>query len=534
MKHVVVALLLSLAPSLSLASDAGEPSDSAPPESAPHGSAPHESATHDSAPDEGAPDESAPDGSLDVVAPSPGPASAAVVHEPASLQELRQRKVVQTFGGRFMGVLGCVVLIGLALLLSSDRRRIDWKLVGIGISLQLAFALIVLKTELGRRLFDVTNDAVKKLLSFSKDGARFLFGNLVDMAVPVTGADGAATSMMAQTGALFAFGVLPTILFFSMGSAILYHLGVLQKVVQGLAWVMRRAMGTSGAESLAAAANIFVGQTEAPLLVRPFLPKMTRSELMALMTGGFATVAGGVMAAYVGMLEGAFPDIAGHLVAASVMSAPASLVMAKIMVPETEVPETRDGAHISVETTDANVIDAAARGTSEGLQLALNVGAMLIAFTALIPLVNWLLQLPGLGFELAGMEAARDLFQALTLERILGWIFAPLAFLLGVPWDDAAVVGGMLGTKTVINEFVAYLQLSGALANGQLLHGKSVIITTYALCGFSNFASIGIQLGGLTVIAPGRRKDLAELGLRAMVGASLACFMTAAVAGMLL
>lgn len=518
-RALIALLLLTLAPAVAIASDGGV-----------------DAVVKDAVVDEAAgevPAEAAPP--ADAIAPAPGPAAAAIVTaEPTSLQELRDRKVKQSFGGRFMGGIGCLVLVGLALLLSTDRRRINWKLVGVGISLQLAFAVLVLKTELGRRLFDVTNDAVKKLLSFSKDGARFLFGNLVDMAVPVAGADGAATTMVAQTGALFAFGVLPTILFFSMMSAILYHLGVLQRVVQALGWVMQRAMGTSGAESLAAAANIFVGQTEAPLVVRPFLPKMTRSELMALMTGGFATVAGGVLAAYVGMLEGSFPDIAGHLVAASVMSAPASLVMAKIMVPETEVPETRDGARIVVERTDANVIDAAARGTSEGLQLALNVGAMLIAFTALIPLINWLLQLPSFGLDLLGLDAARDAFAVLSMERVLGWVFAPLAFLLGVPWDDAAIVGGMLGTKTVINEFVAYLQLAGALQDGQLAHGKSVIITTYALCGFSNFASIGIQLGGLSVIAPERRKDLADLGIRAMIGASLACFMTAAVAGMLL
>lgn len=518
-RALVALLLLTLVPAVAIASDGGV-------DAAVEGAVVEEPAGEVLA-------EAAPP--ADAIAPAPGPAAAAVVMaEPTSLQELRDRKVRQSFGGRFTGGIGCLVLVGLALLLSTDRRRINWKLVGVGISLQLAFAVLVLKTELGRRLFDVTNDAVKKLLSFSKDGARFLFGNLVDMAVPVAGADGAATTMVAQTGALFAFGVLPTILFFSMMSAILYHLGVLQKVVQALGWVMQRAMGTSGAESLAAAANIFVGQTEAPLVVRPFLPKMTRSELMALMTGGFATVAGGVLAAYVGMLEGSFPDIAGHLVAASVMSAPASLVMAKIMVPETEVPETRDGARIVVERTDANVIDAAARGTSEGLQLALNVGAMLIAFTALIPLINWLLQLPSFGFDVLGLDAARDAFAVLSMERVLGWVFAPLAFLLGVPWDDAAVVGGMLGTKTVINEFVAYLQLASALQDGQLAHGKSVIITTYALCGFSNFASIGIQLGGLSVIAPERRKDLADLGIRAMIGASLACFMTAAVAGMLL
>lgn len=537
-------LLVALAPGAAGATDGGEPS-SAPSgaalveEQAPEGQPPDESLRAEIASkgDEGEAIGKVASGAIDAAdaAVSSGDATAqASVPQARSLAELKSRQVTQSFGGRFMGVIGCLVIVGLALLLSADRRRIHWKLVGVGIALQLGFAVLVLKTTAGRALFDATNGLIKQLLSFSRDGARFLFGNLVDNAVPVTAPDGSVTDMLAQTGALFAFGVLPTILFFSMGSAVLYHLGVLQKVVQLLAWVMRRAMGTSGAESLAAAANIFVGQTEAPLVVRPFLPKMTRSEIMALMSGGFATVAGGVMAAYVGMFEKVFPDIAGHLVAASVMSAPASLVIAKIILPETEVPETRDGARISVERTDANVIDAAARGTSEGLQLALNVGAMLIAFTALIPLLNWLLQMPSYAFGLLGMEAARELFSSLTLEALFGWVFAPLAFLLGVPWEDAAVVGSLIGSKTVINEFVAYLQLSTLLEGGQIAHGKSVIIATYALCGFANLASIGIQIGGLTVIAPGRRKDLAELGMKAMIAGSLACFMTAAIAGMLL
>jgi concentrative nucleoside transporter, CNT family len=463
-------------------------------------------------------------------------ATAVVATPPArkTLTELRDRQVEQSLGGRFMGLVGCIVLLLLALLLSVNRRRVNWRLVGVGIGLQVLFAIVVLKTSFGERFFVVTNDAVKTLLDFSKQGARFVFGNLVDNAVPVTGTDGSLTGTLAQTGALFAFGVLPTILFFSALSAILYHLGVLQLVVRVLASVMRRTMGTSGAESLAAAGNIFLGQSETPLLVRPFLPRMTRSELMALMTGGFATVAGGVMAAYVGMLERNFPDIAGHLVAASVMSAPAALVMAKIMVPETEITETRDSAHVQVQKTDSNVLDAAARGTTEGLALALNVAAMLIAFTAILPLLDFLLQLPGGLFGWLGLDGARGFFATLTLDRLMGWMLAPLAFVLGVPWDDAVLVGALLGSKTVVNEFVAFLQLSSALEQGALLHGKSVVIATYALCGFSNLASIGIQIGGLSVIAPTRRTDLAQLGFRAMIAASLACFMTAAVAGMLL
>lgn len=453
---------------------------------------------------------------------------------PKTLTELKARKVEQSVGGRLMGVLGCAVVLGLAFLLSVDRRRVPWRLVAMGTALQVLFALIVLKTSFGVAVFQTASDVVRKLMSFSTDGARFVFGNLVDPQVPVVSADGSLTGSFAKTGGFIAFGVMPSILFFSAVSAILYHLGILQRVVRVLAYVMRRTMGASGAESLAAAANIFLGQTESPILVRPFLPKMTRSELMAVMTGGFATVAGGVLAAYVGFLSGYFPDIAGHLLAASVMSAPASLVMAKIMVPETEVSGTADGANVSVETEDANFLDAAARGTSEGVKLALNVAAMLIAFMALLPMANWLLTLPAVPFEWLGFDGAAAFFSGLTLEKILGALLAPLAFLLGVPWEDAPAVGALMGTKTILNEFVAYLQLASALEQGTLQHGKSVIIATYALCGFSNIGSIGIQLGGLSVMAPSRRKDLAQLGLRAMIAASLACFQTAALAGMLL
>ncbi|MFZ9886585.1 MAG: NupC/NupG family nucleoside CNT transporter [Myxococcota bacterium] len=464
----------------------------------------------------------------------PVPAAALVAAESPTRVSSGPGVATERTKGSVMGIVGCLLLVGCALLLSEVRRKIPWRTVAIGFLLQIVFAVFVLKTAAGRALFDAANGVVKTLLSFSQEGARFLFGNLAGMSVPVTDGTGAALGLVAKTGALMAFSVLPTIVFFSMLSAVLNPLGVLQRVVQVLGFVMRRAMGTSGAESLAAAANIFLGQTESPLLVRPFLPTMTRSELMALMTGGFATVAGGVMAAYVGMLEGRFPDIAGHLVAASVMSAPASLVIAKIMVPETEVPTTREGAVVHVQRTDANLLDAASRGTSEGLTLALNVGAMLIAFTALIPLVNWLLQSPGVLCAWVGLSGGAAFFEALSLQSLFGALFAPLAFLLGVPWADAGLVGSLMGTKTVINEFVAYLQLSSALEAGQLHDPRSVVIATYALCGFSNFASIGIQLGGLAVIAPERRAALAALGLRAMIGASLACFLTGAIAGVLL
>jgi CNT family concentrative nucleoside transporter len=342
---------------------------------------------------------------------------------------------------------------------------------------------------------------------------------------------------VANTGAFFAFNVLPTIVFFSSLMTMLYYFGVMQAVVKGIAWVMMRTMGTSGAETLSAAGNIFLGQTEAPLLIKPYVAGMTMSELMAVMTGGFATVAGGVMAAFVGMLIFYFPDIAGHLMAASVMSAPAALVFAKIMYPETEEPATRGSLKVAVEKIDANVIDAAARGAGEGLHLAMNVGAMLLAFIALIALLNALIGWIG------GVTNLTDVFQsigwlgpaqALSLDSILGWIFAPLAWLMGVPWADAPEIGSLLGMKTAVNEFFAYLQLSAMLAGDNTLSPRSVVIATYALCGFANFSSIAIQIGGIGGIAPSRRSDLARIGLRAMVAGSLAAFMTATIAGILI
>jgi CNT family concentrative nucleoside transporter len=310
----------------------------------------------------------------------------------------------------------------------------------------------------------------------------------------------------------------------------------MQAIVKGAAWVMMRTMRTSGAETLSAAGNIFLGQTEAPLLIKPFVGTMTMSELMAVMTGGFATVAGGVMAAFVGMLIAFFPDIAGHLLAASVMSAPAALVFAKLMYPEKEEPVTRGELRVHVENPDANAIDAAARGAGEGLTLAANVGAMLLAFIALIALLNALLGLVGEWTGLNGLLASLGWIGEggrITLEWLLGWMFAPLAWLMGVPWQDAFVVGSLLGVKTAVNEFVAYLQLSSMLAGGGDLAPRSILIATYALCGFANFSSIAIQIGGIGGLAPHRRSDLARLGLRAMIAGTLAAFMTATVAGML-
>ena len=431
---------------------------------------------------------------------------------------------------RARSLLGLVLLAVLAWALSVDRHRVQWRVVLWGIGLQLFAGILVLKTPLGEGFLSVMNDAVVALLGYTLDGARFVFGNLVQDNVPIgigevgQGSFQASAHQVAQTGASFAFSVLPTIIFFSSLMTLLYHLGIMQKVVRGIAWVMQRTMKTSGAETLSAAGNIFVGMTEAPLLIKPLVERMTISELMAVMTAGFATVAGGVMAAYVGMLLIYFPDIAGHLMAASVMSAPAALVVAKLMVPEKGAPATSGSLPIEVERTDPNVIGAAARGASDGLQLALNVGAMLLAFIALIYMLNGFL----------GWVGALVGHGGLTLEGILGWILSPVAWLMGVSWQDAHTVGSLLGIKTVLNEFYAYLRLSGILSGEAGLQPRSIIIVTYALSGFANFGSIAIQLGGIGGIAPSRKDDLARLGLRAMVGGTIAAFMTATIAGMLL
>ena len=431
---------------------------------------------------------------------------------------------------RLVGLLGVATMLGLALLMSSNRRRIDWRLVGTGLVLQAAFGVIVLKTAVGQAFFDAVGRAVTGLLRFQEAGARFVFGNLVGFTVPVgtPGADGSvdtSAGFVAQTGAYFAFNVLPTIIFFSALMTVLYHLGVMQLVVKGIAWVMQKTLRTSGAETLSASGNIFLGQTEAPLLIKPFVAAMTPSELNTVMVGGFATVAGGVLAAYVGMLAGWFPDIAGHLLAASVMNAPAGLVLSKILVPETGEPVTRGSLQMQVEKGDANVIGAAASGAAQGLQLALNVGAMLMAFIALVALLN-----AGLGW--VGSFWGQD---GLSLQWILGQLLRPLAWLMGVPWQDTTYVGGLIGIKASLNEFVAYSQLGADLAGGGItLQPRSVIISTYALLGFANFSSIAIQIGGIGGLAPERKGEIARLGLKAMVAGNLAAFTSASIAGMLL
>jgi len=417
---------------------------------------------------------------------------------------------------RFVSLGGLLAIVALAWLLSKHRDRVAWRLVGWGIGLQLIFGVIVMKTRAGRWFFSVLNDVVLALLGFTAKGTEFIFGDF------------------ASENFTIAINVLPTLIFFSALMTMLYHLGLMQRIVSGFAWLMRRTMKTSGSETLATAANTFVGQTEAPLMVAPFIKGMTQSELMALMTGGFATVAGGVLAAYVGLLESVVPNIAGHLIAASVMSAPAALVIAKVMWPETESSETGGETRIEVDRPDVNLIDAAARGATEGMKLALNVGAMLIAFIALIALGNALLGLPfHLYNEWIGLEGAGAV-QPWTLQKILGWIFWPFAFLIGVPVAECGFVGALLGEKLVLTEFIAYLHLHEALSNNlATLSPRTVVIASYALCGFANFGSIGIQLGGIGGIAPERRHDLARLGPRAMFAGMLGSLMTAAVAGVL-
>jgi CNT family concentrative nucleoside transporter len=429
---------------------------------------------------------------------------------------------------RLVGVLGVAVMIGIAVLLSHDRRRIDWRLVGAGLLLQALFGLVVLKTDAGRAFFDQVGSIVTGLLGFQEQGARFVFGNLVQSTVPVgsPGADGGldtTAGYVAATGAYFAFNVLPTIIFFSALMSVLYYLNVMQLVVKSIAWVMQKTLRTSGAETLSASGNIFLGQTEAPLLIKPFVPTMTRSELNTVMVGGFATVAGGVLAAYVGMLRGWFPDIAGHLLAASVMNAPAGLYLSKILMPETETPVTKGSLRMEVEKPGVNVIEAAAGGAGQGMQLALNVGAMLMAFVALVALLNYLLGWLG-GF--VGQEG-------LTLQLVLGQVLRPIAWVMGVPWSETSYVGGLVGIKVVLNEFVAYAQFASQLAADVELSPRSMVILTYALLGFANFSSIAIQIGGIGGLAPERRSEIARYGLRAMIAGNLAAFTSASIAGML-
>ena len=405
---------------------------------------------------------------------------------------------------RFTGLLGLIVIVGGAYLFSADRKAIRPRLLAWGLGLQFTFAFLVLKTDFGK-LFQIASIAVNALLQYAEEGSKFLFGPLGTKSGPY--------------GVLFAFQVLPIVIFIAALFAVLYYFGVMQIVIRGMAILMNKVMGASGAESTCVAASIFMGQTEAPLTIRPFLPNLTRSELFTIMTSGMAHVSGAVMAAYV--------KIAGveikHLLTAVIMTAPATIMLAKMLIPETGKPETAGTVKIQVEKPGVNVIDAAARGAADGLHLALNIGAMLIAFLALIALVNgvlgWIHNLPWMGWLPS------------TLEKIFGLVFAPIAWLLGVSWKDAFDIGNLLGTRLVLNEFVAFLQLGPMKAQ---LDARSFTIATYALCGFANFSSIAIQVGGIGALAPGRKSDVARLGLRAVAAGTLANFMSAAIAGMLL
>ena len=434
------------------------------------------------------------------------------------------------------GLIGFLFCFGCAYGYSADRRAIDWRLVGVGFGLQIVLALLILRVPAVSSLFDVLASFFQAVLAYSEAGARFLFGNLI--------------TDLDSFGYIFAFQVLPTIVFFSALSSVLFYLGILQKIVYGFAWVMKRTMRLSGPESLAAAANVFIGQTEAPLVVKPYLEHMTRSELLCLMVGGMATIAGGVFAAYVGFLGGSDEALqlyyAKHLLTASIISAPAAVVMAKMLYPETSDKPIEAQMRMTGDV-GANLLDAISRGTVDGIKLAVNVGAMLLVFTALIFMLNSLLMWAtdgvnalynaALGGEADWNEAvaARTAgrFEGVTFTYLIGLVFSPVAWLLGTPTQDITLVGQLLGQKTVINEFVAYAELDKLRQAGVALAPKSLLIATYALCGFANFASIGIQIGGIGAIAPGRRQLLTEFGVRALVGGTLACFLTAVIAGVL-
>ena len=428
--------------------------------------------------------------------------------------------MLEVLGRIGFGLFGLAVLIGIVWLFSNNRRAIDWKLVATGITLQIAFAALVLLVPGGREVFDWLGHGFVKILEFVKAGSGFIFGSLMDTE---------------KFGFIFAFQVLPTIIFFAALMGVMYHLGVMQFIVRMMALAITKVMRVSGAETTSVCASVFIGQTEAPLTVRPYIPKMTESELITMMIGGMAHIAGGVLAAYVGMLGGGDPEqqafYAKHLLAASIMAAPATLVVAKLLIPETGTPLTRGTVKMEVEKTSSNIIDAAAAGAGDGLKLALNIGAMLLAFIALIALINAPLTWFG---DVTGLAAA--IGKPTDLATIFGYLLAPIAWVIGVPWQDATTVGSLIGQKVVINEFVAYLQLAG-IVNGQTpgvtLTDEGRLIATYALCGFANFSSIAIQIGGIGGLAPERRQDLARFGLRAVLGGTIATLMTATIAGVL-
>ena len=432
----------------------------------------------------------------------------------------------------FRGLLGLVAVTVLAFLFSNNKKKIDWKLVGIGIVMQFVFAFIVIKTTIGRDIFSYCSKFFVWLLNFASDGAQFVFGSLAKG----VGAEG-------SLGSFFAFQVLPTIIFFACFTSVLYHLGIMQRIVQGIAWIMVRLLGTSGAESLDVAANTFIGQTEAPLTIRPYLASLTNSELFTVITSGMAHIAGGVLAAYMMMLGLAYAKLnnapvdisqvyfAGHLLAACIMAAPATMVVSKMLIPETGEPLTMGTVRVKTGKAHSNVIEAAAAGAGTGVQLAINVAGMLIAFIALIAMINSVLGFLG---GLSGVNAfcLAHFQQKLSLELLFGLVFQFIAFIIGVPWKDALNVGSLMGIKLVVNEFVAYLRLSD-MVSADMLSSKAIVIATYALCGFANFSSIAIQIGGLSPLAENRRGDIARLGLKAVLGGTIATWMIASIAGIM-
>lgn len=427
-------------------------------------------------------------------------------------------------------LLGLAILIGIAYLFSGNKKAISWRLVGVGVGLQLIIALLISNVPLVQSAFRLLSEGFVTFLNFALDGAEFLYGDLAKNS-------DAQDNVKHSLGFLFVFQALPTVIFFSSITAGLYYLGILQKIVYVFAWIMAKTMRLSGAESMSAAGNVFLGQTEAPLLVKPFIGKMTKSELLCLMTGGMATIAGSVLGAYVSFLGGGDPEqqaqFATYLLSASIMNAPAAILMAKIFLPEEE--EVDSELKVNKDQIGANVIDALAGGASDGLKLAANIGAMLLAFIAVIYTLNWIL-VDGIG-AVTGLNAyvissTDGVFDGFSLQYILGQIFRLFAFAMGVEWTETLQVGSLIGQKTVINEFVAYLALADMKAEG-VLSQKAIVISTYALCGFANFSSIAIQIGGIGGMAPQRQADLSKLGLRALMAATLATMMTATIAGAL-
>lgn len=423
------------------------------------------------------------------------------------------------------GALGMLFLIGVCYALSNNRKAIDWKLVGMGIFLQFVLAIGVLQVEFVRDFFEILSRAFVKLITLAHAGTDFLFGNLAN---PANG-----------WGYVFAIQVLPNIVFFSALSSLLYYLGVLQKIVYGFAWIMSKTMRLSGTESVSTAANIFLGQTEAPLMVRPYLMGMTKSEVLCIMVGGMANTAGSVLAAYVGFLGGNDPAqqqyYALHMLTQSIMSAPAAIVAAKILFPQTEQDKVNTNLNIPKENIGDNVLDAIANGTTDGIKLAVNVAGMLVVFIAIMAVINYSFlkigDLTGLNSEISAMSGG--MYNSFSLQFIFGYVFAPVAWLIGVSSNDMLAIGQLLGEKTVINEFVAYISLGKMQAANLIQEKKSILIATYALCGFANFSSIGIQIGGIGALAPNQRKNLSELGIKSLIGGTIACLMVACIAGML-